>query len=251
MSSERDAGKGALLALFLVTMIDMIGFGIIIPFLTYLVQDLAEADGVVRIGLWVGLLMTAYSAAQFLFSPFWGSLSDRIGRRPVLMIGLVGNTVFFTAFGFSTTLLFALSMRFLAGVFNGNIAVARAYIGDVSSPKQLATRMGLIGAAFGLGFTIGPFIGGEFSNPAERWNLFVGTVFDTYPYLLPCAIASALSAGSLILAYYKLPESIDVEALKNNEDERPWGQRMLSMAANSASMLRTCLLYTSPSPRDA
>jgi MFS family permease len=239
MSSERDAGKGALLALFLVTMIDMIGFGIIIPFLTYLVQDLAEADGVVRIGLWVGLLMTAYSAAQFLFSPFWGSLSDRIGRRPVLMIGLVGNTVFFTAFGFSTTLLFALSMRFLAGVFNGNIAVARAYIGDVSSPKQLATRMGLIGAAFGLGFTIGPFIGGEFSNPAERWNLFVGTVFDTYPYLLPCAIASALSAGSLVLAYYKLPESIDVEALKNNEDERPWGQRMLSMAANSASMLRT------------
>jgi MFS family permease len=227
MSSERDAGKGALLALFLVTMIDMIGFGIIIPFLTYLVQDLAEADGVVRIGLWVGLLMTAYSAAQFLFSPFWGSLSDRIGRRPVLMIGLVGNTVFFTAFGFSTTLLFALSMRFLAGVFNGNIAVARAYIGDVSSPKQLATRMGLIGAAFGLGFTIGPFIGGEFSNPAERWNLFVGTVFDTYPYLLPCAIASALSAGSLVLAYYKLPESID------------WGQRMLSMAANSASMLRT------------
>ena len=239
MSSERDAGKGALLALFLVTMIDMIGFGIIIPFLTYLVQDLAEADGVVRIGLWVGLLMTAYSAAQFLFSPFWGSLSDRIGRRPVLMIGLVGNTVFFTAFGFSTTLLFALSMRFLAGVFNGNIAVARAYIGDVSSPKQLATRMGLIGAAFGLGFTIGPFIGGEFSNPAERWNLFVGTVFDTYPYLLPCAIASALSAGSLVLAYYKLPESIDVEALKNNEDERPWGQRMFSMAANSASMLRT------------
>ena len=239
MSSQRDAGKGALLALFLVTMIDMIGFGIIIPFLTYLVQDLAERDGVIRIGLWVGLLMTSYSAAQFLFSPFWGSLSDRIGRRPVLMIGLVGNTIFFTAFGFSTTLFFALSMRFLAGVFNGNIAVARAYIGDVSSPKQLATRMGLIGAAFGLGFTIGPFIGGEFSNPAERWGLFVGTVFDTYPYLLPCAIASALSAGSLVLAYYKLPESIDVQALKKDDDKRPWGKQMLAMAANSANMLRT------------
>ena len=239
MSSQRDAGKGALLALFLVTMIDMIGFGIIIPFLTYLVQDLAETEGVVRIGLWVGLLMTSYSAAQFLFSPFWGSLSDRIGRRPVLMIGLVGNTIFFTAFGFSTTLLFALSMRFLAGVFNGNIAVARAYIGDVSSPKQLATRMGLIGAAFGLGFTIGPFIGGEFSNPAERWGLFVGTVFDTYPYLLPCAIASALSAGSLVLAYYKLPESIDVKSLKKDDDQRPWGKQMIAMAATSVKMLRT------------
>ena len=239
MSPERDAGKGALAVLFLVTMIDMIGFGIIIPFLTYLVQDLAEGEGVVRIGLWVGFLMTSYSAAQFLFSPFWGSLSDRIGRRPVLMIGLVGNTVFFTAFGFSTTLLFALCMRFLAGVFNGNIAVARAYIGDVSTPRQLATRMGLIGAAFGLGFTIGPFIGGEFSNPAERWGLFVGTVFDTFPYLLPCAIASALSAGSLVLAYYKLPESIDVQAAKKNDDQRPWGKRMISMAANSVSMLRT------------
>ena len=239
MSSQRDAGKGALLTLFLVTMIDMIGFGIIIPFLTYLVQDLAESEGVIRIGLWVGLLMTSYSAAQFLFSPFWGSLSDRIGRRPVLMIGLVGNTIFFTAFGFSKTLLFALSMRFLAGVFNGNIAVARAYIGDVSSPKQLATRMGLIGAAFGLGFTIGPFIGGEFSNPAERWGLFVGTVFDTYPYLLPCAIASALSAGSLVLAYYKLPESIDVKSLKKDDDQRPWGKQMIAMAATSVKMLRT------------
>lgn len=234
-----DAGKGALLVLFLVTMIDMIGFGIIIPFLTYLVKDLADAQGVLQVGLWVGLIMTSYSAAQFLFSPFWGALSDRIGRRPVLMVGLVGNTVFFTAFGFSTTLLFALAMRFLAGVFNGNIAVARAYIGDVSSPKQLATRMGLIGAAFGLGFTIGPFLGGEFSSPAERWDVFVGTVFDTYPYLLPCVVASVLSTGSLVLAFFKLPESVDVEAAKQTKPQRSWGTRMKSMASNSVSMLQT------------
>lgn len=234
----KDAGKGALLALFLVTMIDMIGFGIIIPFLTYLVQDLAAEEGVVRIGLWVGLLMTAYSTAQFISSPFWGSLSDRIGRRPVLMVGLVGNTVFFTAFGFSNTLMFALSMRFLAGVFNGNIAVARAYIGDVSTPKQLATRMGLIGAAFGLGFTIGPFIGGEFSNPAERWDLFVGTVFETYPYLLPCLIASILSAGSLVLAFFKLPESIDL-ASRAEQKPQSWSRQMTTMAKNSVSMLKT------------
>ena len=238
-STVNDAGKGALLALFLVTMIDMIGFGIIIPFLTYLVQDLAEAQGVVQIGLWVGLLMTAYSTAQFLSSPFWGSLSDRMGRRPILMFGLVGNTVFFTAFGFSTTLLFALSMRFFAGVFNGNIAVARAYIGDVSTPKQLATRMGLIGAAFGLGFTIGPFIGGEFSNPAERWDLFVGTVFETYPYLLPCVIASVLSAGSLVLAYFKLPESLSVAERPAQAERVPWGKEMATMASNSIQMLRT------------
>ena len=233
---QRDAGKGALVVLFLVTMIDMIGFGIIIPFLTYLVQDLAAEEGVVRIGLWVGLLMTGYSFGQFLFSPIWGSLSDRIGRRPVLMIGLVGNTVFFTAFGLSSTLLFALAMRFLAGVFNGNIAVARAYIGDVSTPKQLATRMGLIGAAFGLGFTIGPFLGGEFSSPAERWGIFVGTVFETYPYLLPCLIASVLSTGSLVMAYYKLPESLDLDATTASPTAS-WGREVVSMARNSVAML--------------
>ena len=196
----RDAGKGALLVLFLVTMIDLIGFGIVIPFLTYLVEDLTPANQTANIGLWVGLLMTSYSAAQFLFAPFWGSLSDRIGRRPVLMVGLVGNTVFFTMFGLANTLLIAFIARFLAGVFNGNIAVARAYIGDVSTPQQLATRMGIIGAAFGLGFTFGPFIGGELSNPAARWDLFQNTIFDTHPYLLPCAVASVLSIFSLLIA---------------------------------------------------
>ena len=192
-ASGMDSGKGALLVLFLVTMIDMIGFGIVIPFLTYLVEDLAIDQNITSIGIWVGLLMTSYSAAQFLFSPIWGGLSDRIGRRPVLMIGLVGNTVFFTMFGLANTLLMALAARFLAGVFNGNIAVARAYIGDVSTPQQLATRMGLIGATFGLGFTIGPFLGGELSSPASRWDLFAGTIFETHPYLLPCLLASVLS----------------------------------------------------------
>jgi len=109
----KDASKGALIVLFLVTMIDMIGFGIVIPFLTYLVEDLAGSEGVTEVGLWVGLLMTSYSAAQFLFSPFWGSLSDRIGRRPVLMVGLIGNTVFFALFGLSNTLAMALGARFL------------------------------------------------------------------------------------------------------------------------------------------
>ena len=206
--NKKDATKGALIVLFLVTMIDLIGFGIVIPFLTYLVEDLAAEQGIVEVGLWVGILMTSYSAAQFLFSPIWGSISDRIGRRPVLMIGLVGNTVFFTMFGLANTLFIALVARFLAGVFNGNIAVARAYIGDVSTPKQLATRMGLIGAAFGLGFTIGPFIGGELSNPASKWSFFESAIFETYPYLLPCLAASVLSLLSLIVAYRNLPESL-------------------------------------------
>jgi len=232
----KDASKGALVVLFLVTMIDMIGFGIVIPFLTYLVEDLAGAEGVTEVGLWVGLLMTSYSAAQFLFSPFWGSLSDRIGRRPVLMVGLIGNTVFFALFGLSNTLMMALAARFLAGVFNGNIAVARAYIGDVSNPHQLATRMGIIGAAFGLGFTIGPFLGGELSAPALRWETFQGTIFETYPYLLPCILASALSTISLLIAIRNLPESLTPD-MRKADTSRTWTQQMKKMYVNSKNML--------------
>ena len=235
-NTQRDASKGALLVLFLVTMIDLIGFGIVIPFLTYLVEDLADSQGIVEVGIWVGILMTSYSAAQFLFSPIWGSISDRIGRRPVLMIGLVGNTVFFTMFGLANTLLIALVARFLAGVFNGNIAVARAYIGDVSIPKQLATRMGLIGAAFGLGFTIGPFIGGELSDPASKWSAFESTIFETYPYLLPCIAASVLSLLSLIVAYKNLPESLPVE-LRSKKSNMDLISRFKSSSRNIASTL--------------
>ncbi|MBT5391447.1 MAG: MFS transporter, partial [Euryarchaeota archaeon] len=176
--------------------------------------------------------------AQFLFSPFWGSLSDRIGRRPVLMVGLIGNTLFFTMFGLANTLIVALSARFLAGVFNGNLAVARAYIGDVSTPQQLATRMGLIGAAFGLGFTFGPFIGGELSDPAARWALFENTVFESHPYLLPCAVASLLSLFSLAVAYRSLPESLPPESRVKSEP-LPWAARMSQMMKNSASMLKS------------
>ena len=233
----QDASKGALFVLFLVTMIDMIGFGIVIPFLTYLVEDLTPEGQTANIGLWVGLLMTSYSAAQFLFSPFWGSVSDRIGRRPVLMVGLVGNTVFFTLFGLANTLILAFVARFLAGVFNGNIAVARAYIGDVSTPQQLATRMGIIGAAFGLGFTFGPFIGGELSDPASRWAWFESTIFDTHPYLLPCLVASVLSVFSLIIAFRSLPESLPAES-RTQKERVPWMTNMVHIMKSSFSMLK-------------
>ena len=205
--AEKDNAGSALPILFLVVMIDMIGFGIVIPFLTYFIEDLASIEGVMEIGLWVGLMMVSYSAAQFLFSPLWGSLSDRLGRKPIILTGLVGNTVFFTVFGISTSLVMALIARFCAGAFNANIAVAKAYIGDISDNTNLAKRMGVIGAAFGVGFTVGPFIGGEFSSPAEKWSSFTGTIFETHPYLLPCLIASLLSTISFIFAIWKLPES--------------------------------------------
>jgi len=222
--TEPKKNGSALFILFLVVMIDMIGFGIIIPFLTYFIEDLATTEGIIEFGFWIGLMLMSYSAAQFLFSPFWGSLSDRIGRRPVIMAGLLGNTVFFTVFGLSSSLMMALGARFFAGAFNANIAVAKAYIGDISDSSNLAKRMGLIGASFGLGFTIGPFLGGEFSSPAEKWDLFANTIFETNPYLLPCVIASGLSLASFAVALKKLPESHPVEDRSVASSLNPFNQ---------------------------
>lgn len=233
---EENSGR-ALGILFLVTFIDMIGFGIVIPFLTYLVEDLAQAKGISAIGLWVGIIMTAYPLAQFIAAPIWGSLSDRIGRRPILMVGLIGNSVMFTVFGLAPTLLVALIARFFAGFFNGNIPVAKAYIGDVSSPEKLAGRMGLIGAAFGLGFTVGPFIGGELSSPATRWELFQDTIFETFPYLLPCLFASALSIISLVIAIFWLEESLPVEK-RNTSQTSSFATRFAKVFSDSASMFK-------------
>lgn len=207
MGDGQSVSKGSLLVVTLVVVVDMIGFGIIIPFLTFMVDHLAGVD--VDKGIWVAALMAAYAGALFLFSSFWGSLSDRFGRRPILMIGLAGNTVSFVVFGISTTLWMAFFARLMAGLFNANIPVARAYIADISKPEEVAKMQGLIGVGFGIGFTIGPALGGWLSRPAE-WNwtdVFVNTLFDTHPYLLPCMVSSALSAVALILALKWLPES--------------------------------------------
>ncbi len=202
--------------LFLVVLIDMLGFTIVIPFLTYFIQDLASAEGIVDIGrrdLWVGIVISCYSLAQFIFTPILGSLSDNYGRRPIIIFGLISNSIFFIVFGLSQSLSMALLARFLAGAGNGNIAVARAYIGDISEPSEISRRMGMIGAAFGLGFMIGPFIGGLLSDPATS----IGGIFDTsfwlkYPYLLPCIFSSILSLISLFMAIIWLPESLSNES---------------------------------------
>ena len=210
--------------LFLVVLIDMLGFTIVIPFLTYFVQDLASAEGIIDIGrrdLWVGIVISCYSLAQFIFTPILGSLSDSYGRRPIIIFGLISNSIFFIVFGLSQSLSMALVARFLAGAGNGNIAVARAYIGDISKPGEISRRMGMIGAAFGLGFMIGPFIGGLLSDPA----ISIGGIFDTtfwekYPYLLPCIFSSILSMISLFLAIIWLPESLSKNS-RNNKIDSP------------------------------
>jgi len=195
------ASKAALLTIFLTVFIDLIGFGMVLPLLPIYAKRLGTG------GLEIGLLMASFSAMQFLFSPLWGRLSDRIGRRPVLIVGLLGSVVFYALFGVATveeslTLLFV--ARIGAGIAGATISTAQAYIADVTTLEGRAKGMALIGAAFGLGFTLGPLFA-YFGLPAE----------DTAEIRLspwPGYAAAIFSAVALSIAIFKLPESLPANA---------------------------------------
>lgn len=187
--------------IFLTIFIDLVGFGIIIPTMPFIAREFgADARS-------IGMLMAIYSLMQFLFSPFWGALSDRVGRRPVILISLLGGAASFFLFAFSRSLTLLFVARALAGAFGGNISTAHAYIGDVTSPSERSKGMGLIGAAFGLGFVFGPMIGGALG--------MIGQKLGSEP---PLGLSfSALGVGCLclanfIFAWLRLKESLPPEA---------------------------------------
>jgi MFS family permease len=198
--------KASLAVIFLTVFIDLLGFGMVLPLLPIYAKDFAEQLGLepghARIGLLIGLLMSSFSLMQFLVSPLWGRLSDRIGRRPVLMIGLAGSVVCYSVFGIATTLkslpvLFA--SRIGAGIAGATISTAQAYIADATTLANRARGMAMIGAAFGLGFTFGPLFG-FLAVPSGTGDPGPGPGY--------AAAGAGLSAIALALAYFKLPESL-------------------------------------------
>ncbi len=187
---------GSLVVVFLTVFIDLLGFGIVLPLLPIYAEQFAGR----HTNLLVGLLMSSFSAMQFLCAPLWGRLSDRIGRRPVLMVGLAGSVVCYTLFGVATAakslwLLFV--SRIGAGMAGATIPTAQAYIADTTTLQGRARGMALIGAAFGLGFTLGPLVG----------YLAVPTGHGE-PGPWPGYAAAMLSAVALVLAAVELPESL-------------------------------------------
>ncbi|HUP61253.1 MAG TPA: MFS transporter [Thermoanaerobaculia bacterium] len=185
--------KASLLVLFLTVFIDLIGFGMVIPFLSYYAREYGAS------GTTVGAVVGIYSIMQFLFAPVWGRLSDRVGRRPVILISLTASFAGYLLFAFTRSLTVLFASRVIAGIGGANIGTAQAYIADATPPEERAKGMGLIGAAFGLGFILGPPLSGFLSHFGSERGL-AGN-------LLPGLVAAGLSFTAFLIALSVLAES--------------------------------------------
>ncbi|RYE10351.1 MAG: MFS transporter [Hyphomicrobiales bacterium] len=181
------------LACILITiLLDMVGYGIIVPVLPELLRDLTGGS-VAEAAVIGGWLVFAYAATQFIFSPVLGNLSDRFGRRPVLLLSLLGLTFDYTMMALAPVVWYLFIGRFVSGVAGAAVATATAYMADITPPHKRTQRFGLIGAAFGLGFIIGPVIGGELGEFGPK---------------VPFMAAAALAFANFLFGVFVLPESL-------------------------------------------
>ncbi len=190
---EEKVQRRTLTLIFLTVFLDLLGVGILIPILPFLVRQF-QSDATT-----VGLLSLSYSAAQFVATPILGVLSDRYGRRPVLVFSIFGSAIGYFLFGWAGTLWLMFFARIVDGITGGNISTAQACIADISSPADRAKNFGLIGMAFGLGFIIGPALGGFLSK------------IDLHA---PAYAAGGMALVTSLFAYFLLPETLPVERRK-------------------------------------
>nr|WP_276273433.1 MFS transporter [Halomicroarcula sp. GDY20] len=187
-----------------VVFLDLVGFGIVIPILPYYTRSFPGGTEFV-----IGLLAASYSAMQFLFAPLLGSLSDRVGRRPVLVVSLCGSVLAWTVFGLADALWLLFASRMLAGAMGGNLSTAQAYVADVTPPERRAAALGYVGAAFGLGFIFGPGIGAvlSFDATVAAVDGLVPAAVPITRFSLPSFAAAAFSLAGVVVALLFLPES--------------------------------------------
>ncbi|MEO7157647.1 MAG: MFS transporter [Vicinamibacterales bacterium] len=183
------ASVSPLVIIFVTVFIDLLGFGIIIPLLPFYAESFGAS------AFKIGLLGTSFSLMQFLFSPIWGRWSDRIGRKPIILVGLMGSCLSYLGLALSTSLSLLFVSRIIGGIAGANIPTAQAYIADITTPENRARGMGMVGAAFGLGFIFGPAIGGVLSRFGPHTPMF---------------FASALCLANFVAAWFLLPESRSV-----------------------------------------
>lgn len=186
--------KASLFTVFVTVFLDLLGFGLVVPYLPGVARELGASD------LVAALVGASYSAMQLVFVPLWGALSDRFGRRPVLMVSIASTGLAMALLGIADSLWMIFAARVLAGIATANIAVAQAYIADVTPSEERSRGMALVGVAIGLGFVLGPVIGGGLSGLAS-----------SRPGVVPAFAAAGLSALNLLFATFLLPESLPAE----------------------------------------
>lgn len=192
--------------IFLVVFIDLLGFGILIPILpTFAVNELNASESA------IGIVLAMYSLTQFIFNPFFGSLSDRYGRRKVILFTLLLNAAGYFIFAYTHTFWMLILSRVIGGIGGSSIGVAQAYIADVTSREERSKGMGLIGVAFGLGFVFGPPLGGMLSH---------------FGYDITGLASGGFSLLAFIMSYFFLPES-----LKEKDTVRESGRKLLDPSA--------------------
>ncbi|HJU12195.1 MAG TPA: MFS transporter [Candidatus Binataceae bacterium] len=190
----KRGGRAALTVLFTTVFIDLLGFGIVIPFLPLYAERLhVSAFG-------IGLILSSYSLMQLLCAPLLGSLSDHYGRRPIIMLGLLGSSISYVIYGFAASFAVLLISRAVHGACAGTVATAQAYVADTTTKSERAHGMGMIGAAFGLGFVLGPALGGLLGHSNLR---------------VPVFFAALLTLANLIFAAVALPESHQPARIRN------------------------------------
>lgn len=193
--------------------LDFLGYGIIIPFLPFYIQKFEIG------GLAIGLFFTSYAIAQFIFTPFWGRLSDKWGRRPIIILSLFGTAVYLLIFIVMPSLWWLLGARIIGGIFGSSMAVGQAYISDITPDRGKTASMGYFGAAYGAGFIAGPALGGYFANAGiglpdclliGKRALCVTGYISGSPLIIPFIIASLLAFIGGVTAYIFLPESLSL-----------------------------------------
>ena len=186
--------KAAIGFIFITLLIDVTGLGLIIPVVPKLIEDLLHTTNISKVALIGGLLTFSYAIMQFLFAPVLGNLSDKYGRRPVLLFSLLGFGLDYILLAFAPSIGWLFVGRIIAGITGASMTTASAYIADISTPETRAQNFGMIGAAFGLGFIVGPMIGGLLGEMGPR---------------IPFLVAAGLALLNAAYGYFVLPESLD------------------------------------------
>ncbi len=230
-TSVLTSSRAALTFVLLSVFIDSVGFGIIIPSMPAVIMQLTH-EPVSQAAGWGGYLMAVYALLQFFMAPVFGNLSDRFGRRPVLLASLAAFGVDFLLTGLAPTMAWLFIGRAVAGVFGASFAAAGAYIGDISNDENRARNFGFIGAAWGLGFTLGPAIGGPVAEHIDP--------------RAPFFIAAALALANVVFGYFVLPESLPAEQRRKFDWSRanPFGAfKSLAHLPMVAGLLAAVFFY--------